>query len=30
MSSMAATNLVAFFQGEQPPFVVNPEVLESR
>ncbi len=30
MSTMAATNLVTFFKGEKPPFVVNPDVLESR
>ncbi len=30
MSTMAATNLVTFFRGERPPFVVNPDVLESR
>jgi glyoxylate reductase len=27
MATMAAGNIVAFFKGERPPNIVNPEVL---
>ena len=27
MATMAASNIIAFFKGEKPPNVVNPEVL---
>ena len=29
MASLAVDNLLAFFQGERPPFCVNPEVLKA-
>ncbi|PMB74157.1 D-glycerate dehydrogenase, partial [Candidatus Bathyarchaeota archaeon] len=30
MAEMAAENLVAFFEGKQPPNLVNPDVLKAR